>query len=255
MKKQIKVVALFTFIFALIYFVGGFMVSNFQRDVEVYPTEQAEEVFTDMTIQNVVEDSVKVYLTLQSTKSVVGLFGIKASDTTGSASQGYFYAKKDSIYHLNYKSALEGWKISFETYPTDCRDAIKRGYPNGINVIEGSINVAYESFDNSCVDGINCIVKMSVTDTTNWTTGINDYQERFYSSINNIKVQSNLNVRGIFPYRCTDCVDIDTANIPPNCFNLPNRVNAKRVCQVNRVNHIGGSINVVYYGKESICND
>jgi hypothetical protein len=248
--KQLKAVGIIVFVSALVYGVSSYFLSMFNSEVEYYP--MYDVAYTDVTIQNVANDSVKVYLTLQSTNSVIGLFGIKSSDTTGSSSQGYFYALKDSVYHLNYKSSLEGWKISFEAPPMDCSQAIKMGYSNGINVVEGSINVDYEAFDIGCIDGINCIIKTSVTDTMNWTTGVNDYQQKFYTATNNFQPQSNLNVRGVFPYRCTDCIDIDTANIPPNCFNLPYRVNAKRICQVNRANHCGGAINIVYYADEVI---
>jgi len=208
-----------------------------------------ETSYTDVTIQNVAKDSVKVYLTLQSTDSVIGKFGIK--ETTGTNSQGYFYAMKDSVYHLNYSGPLEGWKISFEAPPMSCTGAIASGYPNGINVVEGSINIPYESFDIGCIDGINCIAKVSVTDT-NWTTGTGVNEEIFYSATNNLKHYSNLNVRGIFPYRCTDCIDINPNNVPPNCFDLPEQLDTIRVCQVNRHAQNGGTIEIMYYGNEEI---
>lgn len=235
----------------LVYGVSSYIISKLKTEVELYVPYQNVD-YTDVTIQNLSEDSVQVYLTLQSPNSVVGWFGIKASDTTGICSQGYFYALKDSVYHLNCKYALEGWKISFQAPPMNCIQAIKQGYPNGINVVEGSINIDYESFDIGCIDGINCIIQTSVTDTLNWTTGLGDHQKKFYSATNKLNHQSNLNVRGIFPYRCTDCIDINPKNIPPNCYNLPKTCDSIRVCQVNRAKNQGGAIQILYYANEVI---
>lgn len=209
--------------------------------------------FTNLSIQNIAQDSVKVFLTIQSPKSVVGMFGIKKSDTSGSCSQGYFYAKKDSIYYLNYKKALEGWNISFESNPRGCKDAISKGFPSGINIVEGSINVVNESFDISCIDGINCIIRTSVTDSS-WRTGDGSHIKTFSYVKNKLKHQSNLNMRGIFPYRCTDCIGISKNNKPKNCFKLPKKYDSVRVCQVNRTNStpngtMGGTIQIQYWGK------
>ena len=195
-------------------------------------------------------DSVKVYLTLQAPNSVIGMFGIK--DTTGSKSQGFFWAKKDSAYYLDSEKALYGWNISFESAPMSCSGAIANGYSNGINIVEGSINCEYEVFDISCVDGANCVLRVSVTDTVNWTTGDGENQRTFKMVENSVQLQSNCGKRGVFPYRCSDCIQINPKDVPPNCFDLPVDCSGERVCQVARTNNAGGYITISYYGDESI---
>jgi len=198
------------------------------------------------------EDSVKVYLTLQAPNSVVGYFGIKPVDTTGSKSQGFFWAKKDSIYYLRPTIALYGFNISFGSSPLPCDQAVKNGFPTGINIVEGSINCDYESFDISCVDGVNAILRTSVSDTVNWTTGVGVLNKPFHSAQNNIYLDSNYNIRGVFPYQCSDCIDINPHNVPKNCFDLPANCNTDRICQVNRVNHKGGTLKIEYLGSMAI---
>ena len=227
--------------------------------IKVYCCDEQNIKYTDITIENIVVDSVKVYLTLQSPNSVVGMFGIKASDTTGSSSQGYFYALKDSLYHLNYKKPLKGWNVSFEGAPTGCQKAIKDGFKNGINIVEGTINVMNESFDISCVDGINCVIKTFVTDSS-WTTGYSYFEKTFYSAENRLSHQSNLNVRGIFPYRCNNCIGINPVNKPHNCYDLQDKVDSIKVCQVSRNNKghkvtRGGTIHIQYWGDWQILRE
>jgi hypothetical protein len=127
-----------------------------------------------------------------------------------------------------------------------CSQAISSGYSNGINIIEGSINCQYESFDISCVDGINCIIETSVTDTVNWTTGMGSEQLPFVSTANKLAIDSNCNIRGVFAYRCTDCIQINPKNVPANCFDKPTDCSSSRTCQVNRTDHNGGTVTVEY---------
>jgi len=201
--------------------------------------------FTEVCIRNFsTEDSVKVYVTMQSTDSVMGLFGIK---DTIAHSKGFFYAKKGEFYYAGRSTALLGVVVSFLGDNLPCQVAIQQGFPTGINVFEFSVNTAYEVFDISCEDGVNSIIKVSVNDT-NWTTGDSIYEQRFSSAQNKFPIDSNLNIRGVFPYRCTDCIDLGTA-VPQNCFNLKDTCNSFRACQVARTNHIGGQVLIEYVSK------
>lgn len=211
--------------------------------------EEPKKEFTNIEIKNSSsEDSVLVYVTLQAPNSVVGLFGIE--DTLGSCSKGYFYAQKDSSYFSNTDSELLGVVISFDGDNLPCQVSIPLGYKWGINIFECSINTKFESFDISTEDGVNCIIKASVNDST-WTTGDGDNIAPFYSSQNKFPVDSNLNIRGVFPYRCTDCIDLGQA-IPENCLGLKDTCNTKRICQTARTGQVGGKIKVEYLGKIEI---
>jgi hypothetical protein len=215
------------------------------------PSNQLTQTdYTNISVTNDSDiDSVKVYLTIQAPNSVVGMFGIQANDTTGICSQGYFYAVQDSTYYLDYSDELFGFNISFDSPPLPCNTAIEIGYLNGINIFEGSINCEFEVFDISCVDGVNSILNVSVSDTTNWSTGTKANKQTFLSTQNKLGIDSNLNIRGVFPYRCTDCIDINPNNVPKNCFNKKIICNTDRICQVARTNKKGGLINVQYLGQ------
>lgn len=245
MKKQ-KTVA----VILLLAFVGLCFVAWFGKKPKVETPPVSSVAFTNLVITNNSkdEDSVKVYLTLQAPNSVVGLFGIQAADTIGSCSKGYFYAHKDSAYESNTSTALLGVVVSFGGDNWPCQVAITKGFYTGVNVFECSINTAFESFDISCEDGVNSIINTSVSDTTNWATGDGNNIKNFRSAQNTFPIINNIGIRGVFPYRCTDCKDLGV-NVPQNCFNLKDTCNAERICQTARTNNIGGTIFVKYLGK------
>lgn len=205
---------------------------------------------TEIIIQNNSErDSVKVYLTLPSTESAEGHFGITKDHLTPSnPSQGYFWALKDSSYSSNNNGKVfEGFAISFDTTNIPCTGASGTKFISGVNVFEGSLNVEYESFDISCMDGVNAVLQVTVSDSINWTTGDGTNILPFTTSTNSAILKDNYNIRGVFPYRCTDC--IDTPNPPSNCYNLPLTCSSERTCQANRAKHQGGKIFLTYLGE------
>jgi hypothetical protein len=200
---------------------------------------------TTLTVKNSSKkDSVKVFLTIQQPNSVVGMFGIKPADTI-SRSQGYFYAKRDSSYTLDHPTALYGWNISFEHQPVNCWQAIDAGYNSGINIVEGSINTEFEVFDISCVDGTNAIIKVSVSDSINWTTGLGNYIETFKST-QNASFANNCNIRGVFPYRFNSCNQVNPKDAPPTCWKIAVPCSSDSICQVARTGHAGGNILIEY---------
>ena len=217
--------------------------------VTVIPTD-----YTNLTIKNSSrEDSVLVYVTLQSPNSVVGLFGIQAADTMGSCSKGTFYAYKDSSYSSYDSTALFGVVVSFVGDNLPCQVSIPLGFPTGINIFECSINTPFECFDLSCEDGMNAMLKVSVSDTINWSTGDGANQQLFDTARNVFPIRNNVNIRGVFPYRCTDCIDLGTA-VPQNCLNLPDTCSTYRTCQAARTNNNGGDILIEYLsGAPQIC--
>jgi hypothetical protein len=203
---------------------------------------------TDLHItNNSQKDSVKVFLTLQEPQSVIGHFGIKAIDTTGTKSQGYFWAHQNITYKTNNgKKSFAGFVISFDTLNLDCEQAKKSGYTSGINIFEGSLNLEYESFDISCVDGANSCMKVSV-DSKGWKTGEGTYTKNFTSAENAKILKDNYGIRGVFPYRCSNC--INAPNPPKNCFKLPQKFNTKAICQTSRKNKRGGIVLLEYKGE------
>jgi len=234
MKKLIIIIAAISLVTAAI--VTTYFITNTQKP-------KIAGNYTNVTITNSSnQDSVKVFLTIQAPNSVLGLFGIKDTINT---SKGYFYAKKDSTYSLNDTTELLGAVISFVGDNLPCQIAIPKGYPQGINIFEFSINTKYESFDVSLVDGLNAILKITADST--WTTGDYPNQTKFDSIVLNPRIQDNINKRGVYPYNCQVCSSRGI-NPPQNCLSLPDTCNLINACQAMRTSNKGGSINITYKG-------
>lgn len=148
--------------------------------------------YTDVVlINNSNLDSVQVFVTLPSTQSIVGKFGMDSSniyiecmnvngkDTTYCPCKGIFWAKKGVEYHLGDTSTVNAAVITWGVDNQACTaaQALKDSkgdqlYPFGLNIFEFTVNSwwqngkttgANESFDISCVDGLHSILKQSVT--------------------------------------------------------------------------------------------
>jgi hypothetical protein len=199
--------------------------------------------FTNLVVRNLSkEDKIKVYVTLQYPNQVYGMFGIK---DTINWSKGYFYAEKGVAYESATDKELLGVVISFGGDNLPCQVSVPMGFKSGINIFECSVNTKFETFDISCEDGCNAVIRTTVSDTVNWSTGDGAFQKVFKMAENKCLLQDNLNVRGVFPYRCTDCVD-KGSQVPENCFNLRDTCNTQRICQVARTGHKGGKLYIDY---------
>ena len=150
--------------------------------------------YTDVVLINNSDfDSVQVFITLPSTMSIVGKFGMDSSniyivckninkikkDTTYCPCKGIFWAKKGVEYHLGDSAAIHSVVVSFGVDNQACSSAQsivdstgKQLYPFGLNIFEFTVNTwwqngkttgANESFDISCVDGLHSVLKQHVT--------------------------------------------------------------------------------------------
>jgi hypothetical protein len=207
--------------------------------------------FTNIIIKNSSkQDSILVYITLQAPNRVFGLFGI--TDTI-SASKGTFYAYRDSSYASNDTNALFGVVVSFIGDNMPCQQAVDSGFTTGINIFECSVNMNSECFDMSCEDGMNAMLRVSVSDTLNWKSGDGSHILTFKKAENVFPLRNNVNIPGVFPYRCTDCIDLGKA-IPKNCFDLRDTCSTYRTCQIARTGLKGGYLTIEYLsGAPQIC--
>jgi hypothetical protein len=199
--------------------------------------------YTDVVLLNSSElDSVQVFVTMASTESIVGKFGMDSSNFNPDAKnpdgslvkcKGIFWAKKGVKYHLGDTTTLFSVVICWGVDNQACTAAQsilnkdgKQKYPFGLNIFEFSVNTwwqngkvtgANESFDISCVDGLHTMLKQSVTSfdprNTNglhpnfgsfWDFGVSNSKGLipFHRSQNGIKLNDCVNVPGIFPYGC-----------------------------------------------------
>ena len=157
------------------------------------PTESADTSrFTDVVLVNNSNlDSVEVYITLPSTSTIIGKWGmdssnifiqcmnINAGDTTYSPCKGRFWAKKGVEYHLGDSlplfSAVVSWGVDNQACTAAQSILDSKGnqvYPFGLNIFEFTVNSwcqngvvtgANESFDISCVDGLHSVLRQHVT--------------------------------------------------------------------------------------------
>jgi len=221
--------------------------------------------YTDVVIKNSSElDSVRVFVTLQSSESVIGLFGMDSSsiysnrknwclnivdgDTTYVPCKGSFWAKKGVEYHLGDSSALYGVVVSFGADNYGCQAAISHGWMYGVNIFEFTINTpstGNESTDLSCLDGLNSFLRLSVSDSVNWVAG---GQKFVGSTENKWPLNNNCNIVGVYPYHCDVCNDTLT---PPHpvCFPFKGcSKNSVNNCQLDRATARGGVIMCEFLG-------
>ena len=189
--------------------------------------------YTDVVLINKSElDSVKVFVTLQGTKSIVGLFGMDSSNIITYCIDsvpcvGSFWAKKGVEYHLGDTTPLSGVIITWGVQNQSCPAAQDLGYKYGINNFEFTVNTwwqngevtgAGESFDITCVDGLHSILEQTVTSfgprdesglSPNfgafWDFGYKDSTgklEPFRGSTNGVTFDGCINIPGVFPYQC-----------------------------------------------------
>ena len=233
MKKAVIGILIFTlFILLAIWYING----------------KVNSTYTSLVVKNSSkEDSVLVYLTIQAPNSVVGMFGITANDTLNCCSQGTFLVYKNCSYSSTVTTAVNGIVLSFGGVSGPCAQTIAAGFPTGINVFEGSINTPFESFDISIEDGMNAMMKVSVTDLVNWHYGDGAQYSTFDSVKTVFPIRNNVNLPGIFPYLCTNCIN-EVAPIPQNCLNLKDSCSAYATCQTSRTYKNGGIILLEYLG-------
>lgn len=209
--------------------------------------------YTDVVlINNSYLDSIQVYITLQSKKSIVGLFGMDSSniikdqlcDYNGSKipCHGMFWAKKGVEYHLGDTNAIYGANITFGAQNQQCSAAVQKGWTTGVNNFEFTVNCwwqegkvtgAIESFDITLVDGLHSILKQSVTSNGDrnekglnpnfgayWDFGAKDKDGdllKFTSSQNGPTLESCVNIPAVYPYGCD--LGYKSQNPPtPICF-------------------------------------
>lgn len=222
--------------------------------------------FTDVIVTNQSTiSSVQCFLTVQSTDSAVGKFGI-SQDSLLSKTTGWFWVKKGDSIHLGSTSPSIGYIISFGAQNQACSSAINAGWENGINNFEFTLNCYStkhqpESADITNVDGVNAIIKYSV-DTSKGTIGRKFWD---YSKMNSSGTQllmfdsaqtsghlfGDCNIPGIFPYHCDLC-NSSSSGAPVPCWQLPPTYNCSNqtkynICQINRPGQ-GGVINVNFLG-------
>ena len=214
--------------------------------------------YTDVIIKNSSKlDSVQVFVTLQSTESIVGKFGMdstnfnpnsKNPDGSPVTCKGVFWAYKGIEYHLGDTATLYGAVVSFGADNYACDAAISHGWDYGINIFEFTVNTpstGNESTDLSCLDGLNVYMMLTVSDTVNWIAGGKTFKN---PAMVNYPLSANCNIPGVYPYHCDVC--IDTLSPPkPVCFPFEGcSSNPVNNCQLDRATVRGGNIKCEFLG-------
>jgi hypothetical protein len=227
--------------------VAGYLILAGDHKAPSKPSQSTVQVdttkYTDVVLINKSNlDSVQVFVTLQSTQSIVGKFGMDSTNFNPNSlgpdgkpvkCKGVFWAKKGIEYHLGdtvtLASVVVTWGIDNQacTAAQSITSEGKQLYSYGLNIFEFSVNTwwqngkvtgAGESFDISCVDGLHSVLRESVTsfgprntDGLNpnfgafWDYGYTDSTgnlAKFRSATNGITFKGCLNIPGVFPYGC-----------------------------------------------------
>jgi len=239
MKRNIFKVKLFLTITFLV--ISYFFLVNYALDItKDYSLER-----TELTLKNSSKtDSVLTYLTIGDDNNfitdVYGVFGIKQHGL-----QGYFYAKKDSLYTYKFdKKGISG-NISFGTPPLNCPT---EKWKNGVNLYEitlnnfGTVSKAQETSDISCVGGVNALGKIKFSDP-NWIAG-----GKRVDSASNLAINNNFSRVGVYPYLCSGCISISN---PPNCTKKlnPSTPQKNHICNMSRnASKSGGTVSIEFLG-------
>ncbi len=117
-------------------------------------------------------------------------------------------------------------------------------YPNGYTQCEFTLNpkaTTMETFDISAVNGVNYALSVYLADDTNW--GYEDGSSIENNTVGpNNELDNNIGVKGVFPPNCTDCIQligtITCSGLTPD----PPTCNSTRICNVNRSNSPGGTV-------------
>ncbi|MEO8887127.1 MAG: hypothetical protein ABI367_13770 [Mucilaginibacter sp.] len=112
---------------------------------------------------------------------------------------------------------------------------------NGTSIAEFTLNpskTCQETFDISCVNGVNSFIKVITASTAGWVYGPNNTP---IDTVYNKDLQQNAGLPGVYPVNCTTCTG--TANAP--CPSLPKGpVQKQAICNVQRSGR-GGLVRVI----------
>ena len=209
---------------------------------------------TTIQIFNKSNDTVLVYLTLGATPGCiqdVNLIPFIQDSIKGSRNlQGTFLLMpNDSTISYSPDSLGFNGVISFHYAPDNCPSP---SYTNGINQFEFIINNGFvagypqETIDISCVHGVNCVIRVNVSDS-NWTGGPH---APLVQSFANTMNKSQTGMAGVYPYGCDICV---ASKAPPACIPLPQPTQKHNICNIQRSAKLnGGTIKVLYLGRVDI---
>jgi hypothetical protein len=203
---------------------------------------------TELLVVNETNDSVLVFLTIGSdtnyVTNVLGIYGIKTNGLQGS----FILAPNDTVSYISGEKGFSG-NLSFNTPPLNCPT---NEFPLGINIFEFSLNnnfkgILYpqETFDISCVAGVNCRIGCTFDSLAYWTAG--NGIKRF-GAIENSFIYDNVGKIGVYPYGCDSCSQIYQ---PPICENYlkPSEPQKQNTCNIQRdANKKGGKVYVIYKG-------
>lgn len=224
-------------------------------------TEVKEEVIIEcsasptlMTVYNHSKDTVLVYLTLGTTQGCVQNVNevpwIQDTIAGQRGLQGTFVLMPgDSTECYGGDSLGFNGVLSFNYAPDNCTSP---SYTNGLNQFEFIINNAFqagnpqETIDISCVHGVNCVIRVNLSDS-NWNAGPTIPMIQSFANTMN---KNFIGAAGVYPYGCDWC---DSIHSPPSCIPLPQPHQKAAICNVQRnANNNGGTIKIIYLGKVDI---
>lgn len=208
---------------------------------------------TRLVVYNDSKDTVLVYLTLGVVEGCVGnvreVDWVQDTVVGQRGLQGTFVLMpQDSTAEFGGGGLGFDGVLSFNFAPDNC---VSPSYTNGLNQFEFIVNNGFqagypqETVDISCVHGVNCVVRVELSDS-NWTAGPVGVVQSFANTMD----RSQVGIAGVYPYGCDTCTG---SKRPPSCIKLPQPAQKRKICNVQRGASLsGGLVKVRYLGKVSV---
>ena len=215
---------------------------------------------TQLTIKNITDYTVKVYLTLGAAKGCIEkVQEVPMVKNIINNKQGWFNldSKKEASYTPPDNKGFNG-NITFNTEPLNCPN---NDFPSGINLAEFMLNNSFqngnpqETIDISGVAGTNAYIEFLLDGGDNWNAGSNNPNVTKFS---NLQIGYNKGQIGVYPYKCDDCTK---STNPPSCCSKPRGAPASitpqesAICNVQRnATESGGTVTISYKGDATLMS-
>ncbi|MDJ0718127.1 MAG: hypothetical protein QNJ54_28530 [Prochloraceae cyanobacterium] len=209
---------------------------------------------TQLTVKNNSKQDVRVYLTLGPVPGCVQQISeIPFVKEQVNHLQGWFLLPKgNSVSYTPPQGKGFNGNFAFGTPPQNCPT---KQFPSGVILAEFMINNSFqgpnsqETLDISAVDGVNALLKFSMTGGGAWNAGPTKPN---VTEFENKKIGQNAGRVGVYPYACDVCI---ASQNPPVCPNPPIGApnppipQKQAICNVQRnASQAGGTILLTFKG-------
>ena len=210
--------------------------------------KSSQSDYTKLSVTNNTDKEVEVYVTFAAANAANKCcpkpaciadfdFLTKVNDLMGKFNLG-----PNATQQFDPKELCFSGNVCFYIEPQcPVKGADFNGGKEGTSIAEFTLNPCTgceETFDISCVNGVNSYIKMTVEKDAGWYYGPNDTP---VTSIANKGLQQNKGNPGVYPVNCTDCIRL-VGDKPCNCLPV-GPAQTERICNIQRSGR-GGELQI-----------